>query len=415
MVMLPIEPRPFFANKDRAFWNLQLAGWGGAFLLRAITAFANDQPWDFLVILLIQVVTGFSLSLILSVVYRQLITRRPLVTWGVTALALVVVAGAYAFIDGWVLDLARPQNEPTGFVRLFLGIYFYDLTVLGAWSALYYAINFFLQVEEQADRLERLEAQATSAQLAMLRYQLNPHFLFNTLNSISTLVLLKQTAPANAMLSKLSSFLRHTLISEPGGTVTVAQEVETLQLYLGIELMRFEERLQTEFRIDPPADKAQIPSMLLQPLVENAIKYGVTPQEEGATISLVAQVVGPRLRVTISDTGPGIRKGGSGGGSEEVTEALDLHGRRYTSTGVGLANIRDRLAQAYGEDHRFEIRSPESGGFSVMIELPFETAPQPAAEPSPAAPHEQPAPASTLTQPAAVSPVLGLGRPQSAG
>ena len=406
MVMLPIEPRPFFANKDRAFWNLQLAGWGGAFLLRAISAFANNQSWDFLVILLIQAVTGFSLSLILSVVYRQLITKRPLVTWGVTALALVVAAGAHAFIDGWVLDLARPQNESTGFVRLFLGIYFYDLTVLGAWSALYYAINFFLQVEEQADRLERLEMQATSAQLAMLRYQLNPHFLFNTLNSISTLVLLKQTAPANAMLTKLSSFLRHTLISEPGGTITVAQEVETLQLYLGIELMRFEERLQTEFRVDPPADKAQIPSMLLQPLVENAIKYGVTPQEEGATISLVAQVVGPRLRVTVSDTGPGIRKGGSDG----LEAALASAGQRYTSTGVGLANIRDRLAQAYGEDHRFEIRSPESGGFSVMIELPFVTAEEPAVQPA-AIPARPPA----TPQPAPIPPVVGTGRPLSAG
>ena len=312
MVMLPIEPRPFFANKDRAFWNLQLAGWGGAFLLRAITGFANGQSWDFLVILLIQAVTGFSLSLILSVAYRQLINKKALVTWGTTALVLALAAGVHAFIDGWVLDLARPQGE-SGFVRLFLGIYFYDLTVLGAWSALYYAINFFLQVEEQADRLERLEAQATGAQLAMLRYQLNPHFLFNTLNSISTLVLLKQTKPANAMLTKLSSFLRHTLVSDPGGTVTVAQEVETLQLYLEIELMRFEERLKTDFRIDPPADKAQIPSMLLQPLVENAIKYGVTPQEAGATISLVAQVVGPRLRVTVSDTGPGVRKGGSDG------------------------------------------------------------------------------------------------------
>jgi signal transduction histidine kinase len=410
MVMLPIEPRPFFANKDRAFWNLHLAGWGGAFLLRAISAFANGQSWDFLVILLIQTVTGFSLSLILSVIYRQLITKRPLVTWGVTALALVVAAGAHAFIDSWVLDLARPQNEGTGFVRLFLGIYFYDLTVLGAWSALYYAINFFLQVEEQADRLERLETQATSAQLAMLRYQLNPHFLFNTLNSISTLVLLRQTAPANAMLSKLSSFLRHTLVSEPGGTVSVAQEVETLQLYLGIERMRFEERLQTEFRIDPPADKAQIPSMLLQPLVENAIKYGVTPQEEGATISLIAQVVGPRLRVTVSDTGPGIRRGGSGSEGEELSRALALPARGYTSTGVGLANIRDRLQQAYGEEHRFEIRSPESGGFSVMIELPFVTA-----EESMAAPAALRGPVPVLTQPAAASPVVGLARPQSAG
>ena len=409
MVMLPIEPRPFFANKDRAFWNLQLAGWGGAFLLRAISAFANGQSWDFLVILLIQAVTGFSLSLILSVIYRQLITRRPLVTWGVTALALMAAAGVHAFIDGWVLDLARPTDE-TAFVRLFLGIYFYDLTVLGAWSALYYAINFFLQVEEQADRLERLEAQATGAQLAMLRYQLNPHFLFNTLNSISTLVLLKQTKPANAMLTKLSSFLRHTLVSEPGGTVTVAEEVETLELYLGIELMRFEERLQTEFRVDPPADKAQIPSMLLQPLVENAIKYGVTPQEEGATISLIAQVVGPRLRVTVSDTGPGVRKGGA----EDIESVLDgprdFQGRRYTSTGVGLANIRDRLAQAYGEDHRFEIRSPESGGFTVMIELPFTTAPAP---PEPSATIA--APPQTPPQPAASPALLGPGQPLNAG
>ena len=407
MVMLPIEPRPFFANKDRAFWNLQLAGWGGAFLLRAITGFANGQSWDFLVILFIQAVTGFSLSLILSVVYRQLITKKALVTWGTTAIALSLAAGVHAFIDGWVLDLARPQGE-SGFVRLFLGIYFYDLTVLGAWSALYYAINFFLQVEEQADRLERLEAQATGAQLAMLRYQLNPHFLFNTLNSISTLVLLKQTKPANAMLTKLSSFLRHTLVSDPGGTVTVAQEVETLQLYLEIERMRFEERLQTNFRVDTPADKAQIPSMLLQPLVENAIKYGVTPQEAGATISLVAQVVGPRLRVTVSDTGPGVRKGGLGGGPDGlgalVDGARDSRGSRYTSTGVGLANIRDRLAQAYSEDHRFEIRSPESGGFTVMIELPFKTVEDAAA-----------APISPPTQPAAASPVVGLGQPLSAG
>ena len=146
MVMLPIEPRPFFANKDRAFWNLQLAGWGGAFLLRAITAFANDQPWDFLVILLIQVVTGFSLSLILSVIYRQLITRRALVTWGVTVLALASAAGVHAFIDGWVLDLARPQSEGN-FVRLFLGVYFYDLTVLGE------ADEFVAGFEEVVDEL----------------------------------------------------------------------------------------------------------------------------------------------------------------------------------------------------------------------------------------------------------------------
>ncbi|MBU0670212.1 MAG: histidine kinase [Alphaproteobacteria bacterium] len=376
MAVLPIQPTPFFANKNRAFWYLQLGGWGGAFLLRAISAFANEQALDFVVILLIQAVTGFSLSLILSVIYRQLINRRPLVTWSSTALALALAVGIHAFIDSWVLDLARPSGE-TDFVRLFVGIYFYDLTLLGAWSALYYAINYFLQVEEQADRLERLEMQATSAQLEMLRYQLNPHFLFNTLNSISTLVLLKQTEPANAMLTRLSSFLRHTLVNQPGSKVTMAQEVETLMLYLDIERMRFEERLQTEFQVDPAASQACIPSMLLQPLVENAIKYGVSPQEEGATISLIAQIVGPRLRVTVSDTGPGINQGGA----EGLAPALIGSVRRSTSTGVGLANIRNRLAQAYGDDHRFEIRSPDSGGFTVLIEIPHEPAESAADEP----------------------------------
>ena len=370
MAVLPINPTPFFDNKNQAFWNLQFIGWGGSALLRAMSAFANGQPLEFFFVILIATITGFSISLVLSVVYAHLIRQRPLVTWGGTAVALAVAVGIFAFIDSWVLGLTRPTAE-TGFVRLLIGIYFFDLTLLGAWSALYYAINFFLQVEQQADRLERLEAQATSAQLAMLRYQLNPHFLFNTLNSISTLVLLKQTEPANAMLTRLSSFLRHTLVTQPGGKVTVAQEVETLKLYLEIERMRFEERLQTEFRVEERAAKAQIPSMLLQPLIENAIKYGVSPQEEGAEISLLAQIVGPRLRITVADSGPGIEVGGAA--AEDLPAVMATHKRR-NSTGVGLANIRDRLAQAYGDDHRFEIRSPEHGGFTVVIEIPFELA-----------------------------------------
>ena len=398
MAVLPIRPTPFFANKNQAFWNLQLAGWGGATLLRAMSALANGQSPDRLVIILIATITGFSLSLILAVIYGPVIRQRPLVTWGSTALVLALATGVYAFIDSWVLQVAGAATDGN-FASLFVGIYFIDLVLLGAWSALYYAINFFLQVEEQADRLERLEAQATSAQLAMLRYQLNPHFLFNTLNSISTLVLLKQSETANAMLTRLSSFLRHTLVTQPGGKVTVAQEMETLQLYLGIEQMRFEERLRSDFRVEPDAAKAQLPAMLLQPLVENAIKYGVSPQEEGAEIAIVAQVVGPRLRVTVSDTGPGMTMNNIEAGLPAVRPT---HARR-DSTGVGLANIRDRLAQAYGEEHRFEIRSPESGGFSVLIELPFETEESAAlseatAEPAQAAPPKKPsAPSAVVT------------------
>ncbi|MBO9498287.1 MAG: histidine kinase [Novosphingobium sp.] len=365
-VLLPFQPTPFFADKNKAFWNLQIAGWGGAALLRGVSTLAN-QGWEDLVRVLITSITGFSISLVLAVIYRQLINRKPFITWIFTVLSLALAVGLYAFIDAWVIWLYRPESNAS-FAQLVLGVFYLDMTLLGTWSALYYAINFFLQIEEQADRLERLQAQATGAQLAMLRYQLNPHFLFNTLNSISTLVLLKQTEPANAMLTRLSAFLRHTLVNEPGGRVTLEEEIETLKLYLDIERMRFEERLRTEFRIEPSVGKALLPSLLLQPLVENAIKYAVSPQEEGAQISISARLVGQRLRITVADSGPGLQNGG----------ARPNFGRAYTggagivsSTGVGLANIRDRLAQAYGEDHVFETRTPAQGGFTVVIEIPF--------------------------------------------
>jgi signal transduction histidine kinase len=367
MAVLPFRPTPFFANKNQAFWRLQALGWGGAMLLRAMSSIANDQPLSFLVLVLIATLTGFSISLILAVIYRKLIAQRPLVTWGVTALVLPFAVGLYAFIDAWVIGLYRPESG-VSFAQLFIGVFYLDATLLVSWSALYYAINFFLQVEEQNDQLIRLENQATSAQLAMLRYQLNPHFLFNTLNSISTLVLLRQTEAANAMLTRLSSFLRYSLSNEPTGRVTVAQEVETLKLYLDIERMRFEDRLRTTFAIDPATEPGLLPSLLLQPLVENAIKYAVSPQEAGAEITIAAQLVGPNLRITVSDTGPGLQSDAT----DNRLSGVSFDGGEPVSTGVGLANTRDRLAQAYGDRHRFEIFDPPEGGFAVQIEIPFE-------------------------------------------
>lgn len=364
MAVLQIQAAPFFASKNRAFWNLQLAGWGAAFLLRAVSALANQQPFDLLALILVTTITGFSISLILSVIYRKLIHQQPLVTWGLTAVVLMFAVLLHASIDAWVQGVYYAASRETTFAQRLIGLLYLPLTLLGGWSALYYAINFFLTVEQQADRLERLEAQATAAQLAMLRYQLNPHFLFNTLNSISTLVLLKQTEPANAMLTRLSGFLRHTLIAEPGSQVTLAQEIETLQLYLDIERMRFEERLRTQFEIEDAALAAQLPAMLLQPLVENAIKYAVSTQEEGAQISLTARVIGDRLRLTVEDTGPGVDDSPRFTGTEPVPG-------RPVSTGVGLANIRNRLSQAYGDTHLFETRSEAGGGFTVLIEIPF--------------------------------------------
>jgi signal transduction histidine kinase len=352
-----LQQQPFFEDKNRAFWILQSAGWAGYFVLRTLSGIANAMGWSFVIHTALLTATGYSITLLMAAAYRRLIRMKPIITWA-TSISLVLVASAtFSAIETWShATFLRPGATPIGVE--FFGAILLDFALLAAWSALYYGINYYLLLEEQTDRLLRLEHQASAAQLAMLRYQLNPHFLFNTLNSISTLVLLKQTDRANAMLSRLSSFLRYTLVNEPTGQVTVEQEVETLKLYLEIEKMRFEERLRPKFHIDPAAAPARLPSLLLQPLIENAIKYAVTPQEEGADIAVDARRQGDRVLLTVTDTGPGA--------DAQYTV------RAQQSTGVGLANIRDRLAQAYGADHRFETQTNIRGGFRVIIDIPFQ-------------------------------------------
>jgi sensor histidine kinase YesM len=350
-----IFSRPFFEDKSRAFWTLQGVGWGGYLLLRSVSSVSNGAPMSALIPGIIESIVGYCITLLLSTLYGY---YRRLPRISAILLTVVTLAGATflaAVLNGFSYSIMK--DNPGLNLGLVFGQLFLNFTVLAGWSALYFGINFYLIVEQQADQLLVLGNQASSAQLAMLRYQLNPHFLFNTLNSISTLVLLKETERANAMLSRLADFLRFTLIYEPTANVTVAQEVHTLKLYLEIEKMRFEKRLRPVFEIDPRAERARLPSLLLQPLVENAIKYAVTPSEEGAEIAVSARLVGERVRITVSDTGPGLIE-------NKLGPSL--------STGVGLANIRDRLAQAYGPDHRFDARSTPGGGFAVEIEIPYQ-------------------------------------------
>ena len=348
--------QPFFDDKNRAFWILQSIGWSGYFFLRTISGFANSKGWMFVVHTLLLTATGYSLTLLLGALFRRLIRLRPVLTLALSLLAVVLASSAFSIIETWsAATFINAGWRPVG-VEYFSAILL-DFSLLAAWGALYYGINYYLMLEEQIRQRERLEGQASSAQLAMLRYQLNPHFLFNTLNSISTLVLLKQTERANAMLARLSSFLRYTLANEPTAKVTLAQEVETLKLYLEIEKMRFEDRLRPHFRIEPETIGARLPSLLLQPLMENAIKYAVTPSENGADIWLTARREGQAVRIEVADNG-GDHPGGMSASP---------------STGVGLANIRDRLTQAYGPSHRFDTTQNERGGFSVILEIPYES------------------------------------------
>ena len=348
--------RPFFEDKNRAFWILQSIGWGGYFFLRTLSGFANNLGWILLVHTLLLTATGYSLTLLMGSFFRRVIKMKPIWTLVLSLAAVIIASVAFSIIETWsVATFLRTDFKPEGVA--YLGALPIGFSLLAAWAALYYGINYFLLLEDQIRWRERLESQASSAQLAMLRYQLNPHFLFNTLNSISTLVLLKQTERANAMLARLSSFLRYTLANEPTANVTLAQEVETLKLYLEIEKMRFEDRLRPHFRVEPETIGARLPSLLLQPLIENAIKYAVTPAENGADIWITAVREGQAVRIEVADNGNG-----------EGTEIA-----ASPSTGVGLANIRDRLTQAYGAAHRFETKKNERGGFSVILEIPYES------------------------------------------
>jgi sensor histidine kinase YesM len=362
-ILSPAEPiargmgldRPFFDDKNRAFWILQSIGWSGYFFLRSLSGFANSMGWMFLVHTLLLTATGYSLTLLMASLYRRLIRMKPVWTLVLSLTTVVLASATFSIIETWsYATFLKPEFRPAGVQ--YLGAIILEFAILAAWTALYYGINYFLLLEEEIRQREKLEGQASTAQLAMLRYQLNPHFLFNTLNSISTLVLLKQTERANAMLARLSSFLRYTLVNEPAGKVTLAQEVETLKLYLEIEKMRFEDRLRPHFRIEPETIGARLPSLLLQPLIENAIKYAVTPAENGADIWITAAREGQAVRIEVAD---------NGNGDGDIAAS--------PSTGVGLANIRDRLSQAYGAAHRFESRKNERGGFSVIIEIPYET------------------------------------------
>src|SRR5438270_11736107 len=202
-IQSPAEPiargigldQPFFQDKNRAFWVLQSIGWGGYFCLRTLSGIANNLGWMLLVHTLLLTMTGYSLTLLMASLFRRLIKIQPIWTLILSLAAVMIASGAFSIIETWsVATFLKPGFKPEGIG--YLSAILLDFALLTAWTALYYGINYFLLLEHEIRQRERLESQASTAQLAMLRYQLNPHFLFNTLNSISTLVLLKQTERA---------------------------------------------------------------------------------------------------------------------------------------------------------------------------------------------------------------------------
>lgn len=233
-------------------------------------------------------------------------------------------------------------------VELAIGRYF----LLLSWAALYLALGAIGRAREAERREARFRSAARAAELRSLRYQVNPHFLFNALNSLSALVMTGKKERAEEMIQGLSSFYRHSLAEDPTGDVELADEIALQRDYLAVEAVRFPERLKV--RIDLPDALAQlhVPGMILQPLVENSVKYAVAPVNRPVTITISARAEYGRLVLTVADDGPGLPEGAP-------------HG-----FGIGLANVRDRIEARFGSDATI-VSSPVDGGYRSELRLPI--------------------------------------------
>ena len=225
-----------------------------------------------------------------------------------------------------------------------------------AWACFYIAMSSAAQLRTAERRAARFEREAQSAQLRALRYQINPHFLFNTLNSLSSLIMVRRSDEAERMLMNLSHFFRSTLAIDPTDDVTLAQEIAFQMLYLDIEQVRFPDRLRVVTDIPEPLGAAKVPALLLQPIIENAIKYGVARARTVVTLSIAARAEGDRLHLTVANSG------------DPQASSNPDHG-----TGVGLANVCERLTARFGEPANCRYGPMEEGGFRVEMSMPLVT------------------------------------------
>lgn len=346
------------ASRNLLFWSLHTAGW----LAYAVTVYFGflfyKPPPGMGWVIIFAAVGGFVLSAPMRYIYRAVWGRGErwvipvvLATSYVTALALRVD------INLSLRHFVDPAHHFDSLFDLFHNALFSTYLLL-CWSALYFGIKYYESEQQRKEAVLKAVTLAQEAQLKMLRYQLNPHFLFNTLNAISTLILDNQNRTANHAVMRLSEFLRYTLDQDPMKRVTLRQEIEALDLYLGTERLRFGERLRLEYAIESAALEALVPSLLLQPLLENALKYAVSPREHGGLVRIEGRTRGAMLEIAVIDDGPGINEG---------SRPAERRG------GVGLRNTRERLAVLYGDTYRFAVLDSHPG-VRVEMALPLETA-----------------------------------------
>jgi two-component system LytT family sensor kinase len=315
-------------------------------------------------------VWALATPLILWAGKRWPVTRAP---WKTVPIHLVL-ATAIMFVDitvyfhlGRVLSSESWFDEPYGDVALvfLLKNIFFELVIYGAVLIADQAIAYQRRYREAQLAQSQLEARLVEAQLDALKQQLHPHFLFNTMNAITVLMRKGETASAIRMLNGLSELLRRSLTSLRVGWVSLAEELDFIERYLEIETTRFPDRLRVTMDISDEARRAKFPSLLLQPIVENAIEHGIAPRIDGGRITIRARVRGDRLSIEVADDGAGLTGESPGSRHRESADSPQHHG-------VGLDNVRKRLAQLYPDRHTVKLVPGDPRGTVTAIDIPFE-------------------------------------------
>ncbi len=358
-------------NPRLGFWLWQAGFWCFVSIVSFFTLTLWYGPFGLQHIahIVAQAAVGLVFSLFLYWAFMQLWDKSIRVRASIGLILVLIVA--------FVWTVARVEI----FIRLtqdsewdqFGGWHFASIFIFLCWTGLFHGIRYYqllqsehsimlrAEAEAKEEQLKRMKAQnvARDAQIKMLRYQLNPHFLCNTLNAINALVEAEETEIAQGMTVKLSKFLRYSLDNNPDTKIALENEIKALNLYLDIEKIRFGERLKLDFEISDSASAAKVPSLLLQPIIENSMKHAIARSEEGGTITFRADVSDGKLDLELSDTGSG-------------NKIASTKIKSSNSRGVGVRNTIERLEALYSKNFRYDIQILPLGGLKTSISIPYE-------------------------------------------
>lgn len=359
-------------SSGRLFWIMNSSGWVA---LSVLTYFSLSLPYSqfelsYFAHNISQSVVGLLLTLPLRWCFKSLWS------WPVAQRFILAVIATIFFSMLWAvlrLLLFMLMTQEQNLWADYGGWVFPSIFVFFTWSALYHGIKYYQLLQQQREamlvlesqqrqralQLVRAKAEVKDAQLQLLRYQLNPHFLFNTLNSVASLVSAERTEDAKTMLSRLGDFLRYSLDAGEDMLIPLDKEFWALSQYLMIEQVRFSDRMTLELDVPANLESLLVPNMLLQPLAENAIKYAIAPSESGGTIRVSAQLKDSRLVLSVEDSG-----------SERLGVSSDTLELFEPGAGIGLRNTRERLKNLFSNDFELLVTDSPLGGLCFSVAIP---------------------------------------------